>query len=149
MNSFPESLTNVFLDGEACPTSVIDLTSASVETVTDALRDGNMHSCVEPKTLSHSHFRVLVPAPDTLHGILVFSRGIPSCSPVHGITIYGVTGCKVTLQGHPLLQCCSVNKHIYIHSTKSLATLDGEIVDTEIAVKLEMRDELKVHDVKT
>ena len=32
---------------------------------------------------------------------------------------------------------------------KSLATLDGEIVDTEIAVKLEMRDVLKVHDVRS
>ena len=32
---------------------------------------------------------------------------------------------------------------------KSLATLDGEIVDTEIAVKLEMRDVLKVHDVQS
>ena len=32
---------------------------------------------------------------------------------------------------------------------KSLATLDGEIVDTEIAVKLELRDVLKLHDVQT
>ena len=110
MNSFPESLTNVFLDGEACPASVIDLTSASVETVTDALRDGNMHSCVEPKTLAHSHSRVLVPAPDTLHGILVFSRGIPSCSPVHGITIYGVIGCygKVPCE----LRMCAAHKQM-------------------------------------
>ena len=30
---------------------------------------------------------------------------------------------------------------------KSLATLDGKIVDTKIAVKLEMRDVLKVHDL--
>ena len=32
---------------------------------------------------------------------------------------------------------------------KTLATLYGEIVDTEIAVKLEMWDVLKVHDVQT
>ena len=32
---------------------------------------------------------------------------------------------------------------------KSLATLDGEIVDTEIAVKLEVRDVIKVPDVQT
>ena len=32
---------------------------------------------------------------------------------------------------------------------KSLATLDGEIVDPEITVKLEMRDVLKVHDAQT
>ena len=90
---FPEFLTNVFLNGEACPASVVDLTSASVETVTDALRDGRMDSCVEPKTLAHSHFRVLFSAPNTLRGIWVFTRGIQSCSPVHGMTMYGVTGC--------------------------------------------------------
>ena len=32
---------------------------------------------------------------------------------------------------------------------ESLAKLDGEIVHTEIAVKLEMRDVLKVHEVQT
>ena len=38
----------------------------------------------------------------------------------------------------------------FLHSPqKSLATLDGEIVNTEIAVKLEMQDVLKVHDVQT
>ena len=37
---------------------------------------------------------------------------------------------------------------IYTHQ-KSLATLDGEIVDPEITVKLEMRDVLKVHDALT
>ena len=31
----------------------------------------------------------------------------------------------------------------------SYATLDGEIVDPEITVKLEMRDVLKVHDAQT
>ena len=37
-----------------------------------------------------------------------------------------------------------------IHShQKSLATLDGEIVDPEIAVEIEMRDVLKVHDAHT
>ena len=33
--------------------------------------------------------------------------------------------------------------------TISLATFDGEIVDTEIAEKLEMWDVLKVHNVQT
>ena len=36
----------------------------------------------------------------------------------------------------------------YTHQ-KSLATLDGEIADPEITVKLEMRDVLKVHDKQT
>ena len=36
---------------------------------------------------------------------------------------------------------------LYTHQ-KSLATLDGEIVDPEITVKLEMRDVLKVHDTQ-
>ena len=34
-------------------------------------------------------------------------------------------------------------------TTKSLATLDGEIVDPEIAVKLEMWDVFKVQGVQT
>ena len=38
--------------------------------------------------------------------------------------------------------------NIYTHQ-KRLATLDGEIVDTEIVVKLELRDVLKVHAVQT
>ena len=37
----------------------------------------------------------------------------------------------------------------YTPHTKSLATLDGEIVDQEIAVKLEMWDVFKVHGVQT
>ena len=37
---------------------------------------------------------------------------------------------------------------VYTHR-KSLATLDGEIVDPEITVKLEMQDVLKVHDAQT
>ena len=37
---------------------------------------------------------------------------------------------------------------IYTHQ-KSLATLDGEIVDPEITVKLEMRDVLKARDAQT
>ena len=36
----------------------------------------------------------------------------------------------------------------YTHH-KSLATLDGEIVDPEIIIKIEMRDILKVHDAQT
>ena len=32
---------------------------------------------------------------------------------------------------------------------KSLATLDGKMVNPEITVKLEMRDVLKVHDAQT
>ena len=35
------------------------------------------------------------------------------------------------------------NENNYTHQ-KSFATLDGEIVNPEISVKLEMRDELKV-----
>ena len=108
--SFPESLTNVFLGGEACPASVVYLTSASVETVTDALRDGRMDSCVEPKTLAHNNFRVLVPVPDTLHGIWVFTRWIQTCSLIHGMTIYGVTGCygEVPCQ----LRICAAHKQV-------------------------------------
>ena len=36
-----------------------------------------------------------------------------------------------------------------VDSPKSLATLDGEIADPEITVKLEMRDVLKLHDEQT
>ena len=93
MISFPESQTNVFLDGDACPASVVNITSASIESVTDVLLDGHMDSCVEVKTLAQNHFRVLVPSSETLHRIRVFSRGITSCSPVNGMTVYGITGC--------------------------------------------------------
>ena len=36
-----------------------------------------------------------------------------------------------------------------LHPPKSLATLDGEIKDPEITMKIEMRDVLKVHHVQT
>ena len=42
---------------------------------------------------------------------------------------------------------CRTNNGIYTHQ-KSLATHDGDIVDPEITVKLEMRDVLKVHDAQ-
>ena len=38
---------------------------------------------------------------------------------------------------------------VYTPTKKSLATLDGEIVEPEITVKPEMRDVLKVHDAQT
>ena len=38
---------------------------------------------------------------------------------------------------------------LYYTHQKSLATLDGEIVDPEITVKLEMRDVPQVHDAQT
>ena len=93
INPFSESLTNVCLDGETCPVSVVELTSAFVETVTDALRDGRMDSCLNLKTLAQKEVRILIPSPHTLHGIRVFSLGIESCSPAHGMTMFGVTGC--------------------------------------------------------
>ena len=37
----------------------------------------------------------------------------------------------------------------YTPTKKSLATLDGEIIDPEITVKLEMRDVLELHDAQT
>ena len=37
----------------------------------------------------------------------------------------------------------------YTPTKISLATLDGEIMDPEITVKLEMRDVLKVHHAET
>ena len=37
----------------------------------------------------------------------------------------------------------------YTPTKKSLATLDGEIVDPEITMKIEMLDVLQVHDVQT
>ena len=37
----------------------------------------------------------------------------------------------------------------YTLTKKSLATLDGDIVDPEITAKLEMQDVLKVHDTQT
>ena len=93
IHSFSESLANVFLDGDACSASVVNLSSRSVETVTGTLRDGDMDSCIEPTTLTENHFRVLIPSNDTLHRIRVFSRGIDSCSPYNGMTMYGVAGC--------------------------------------------------------
>ena len=39
---------------------------------------------------------------------------------------------------------------MYLHSPKKrLATLDGEIVDPEITVKIKMRGVLKVHNAQT
>ena len=38
---------------------------------------------------------------------------------------------------------------LHTPTKKSLATLDGEIVVSEITVKLEMRDVLKVRDAQT
>ena len=37
----------------------------------------------------------------------------------------------------------------YTLTKKSLATLDGEIVNPEITIKIKMRDVLKVNDVQT
>ena len=107
---FSESLTNVFLDGDACPDSVMNLTTASVETVTDTLRDGRMDSCVEPKSQAQNHFRVLVPLSSTLPGIRVFSQGTRSCSPVDGMTMYGVSGCYGEIRCE--LRMCAVRKQI-------------------------------------
>ena len=110
INSFSESLTNVFLDGDACPDSVVNLTTTSVETVTDVLRDGRMDSCVEPKSQAQNHFRVLVPLSNMLSRIRVFSRGTNSCNPVNGMTLYGVSGCygKVRCE----FRMCNVRKQI-------------------------------------
>ena len=55
--------------------------------------------------------------------------------------MYDVSGGHVT---HWLL--C---QHIPTLTEKSLATLDGEIVDPEITIKIKMRDVLKVYDVQT
>ena len=90
---FAESQTNIFLDGDACSASVVNLTSASVKTVTGSLRDGHMDSCFEPKSLAQNPLSVLIPSTGTLHRIRVFSRGINSCSPYNGMTMYGVAGC--------------------------------------------------------
>ena len=38
---------------------------------------------------------------------------------------------------------------LFVLHSKSLATLDGEIVDPEITVKIELRDVLKVRDAQT
>ena len=47
-----------------------------------------------------------------------------------------------------ILKQCLRDNTLYPHQ-KSLATLDGEMVDPEITIKLEMRDVLKVHDEQT
>ena len=47
------------------------------------------------------------------------------------------------------LKSINENKYKYIHSPKSLATLDDEIVYPEITLKLEMWDVLKVDNVQT
>ena len=88
-----DSLTNVFLDGEACPNSVFDVKMTSTEAVIDVLRDGLLNSCLKPKNLAQSSFRLLVPSSPKLRRIGVFSQGNLSRGPVYGITLYGVTGC--------------------------------------------------------
>ena len=93
MNPISDSLTNVFLDGEACPDSVLDVSLTSQETVTKVMRDGLINSCVEPKTLAQNNFRLLVPSPDGLHRIQVWGRGFLSCNPIYGLVVYGVNGC--------------------------------------------------------
>ena len=47
-----DSLTNVFLDGGACPNTVFGVNMTSTEAVTDVLRDGITDSCLEPKPLA-------------------------------------------------------------------------------------------------
>ena len=52
--------------------------------------------------------------------------------------------------GQPFIFICDGANHSFPTLTKkSLATLDGGIVNPEITVKLEMRDVLKVHDAQT
>ena len=86
-------MTNIFLDGEACPNSVFDVIMTSTEAVNDVLRDGLMDSCLEPKFVAQNSFRLLVPSSKKVRRIRVFSQGNLSCSPIYGITLYGVTGC--------------------------------------------------------
>ena len=92
-NSVLDSLTNVFLDGQACPSSIFNVELTSKEVVGDQLRDGHMDSCIEPKSLAQNSFRLLAPSPEGLQRIRVFGHGFPSCSPVNGVTMYGVNGC--------------------------------------------------------
>ena len=76
-----------------CPNYVFDVSMTSTEAVTNMLRDGVMEFCLEPKTLARNSFRLLVPSTQKLHRIRIFGRGFLSCSPVDGITLYGVVGC--------------------------------------------------------
>ena len=55
-----------------------------------------------------------------------------------------LSGCCVTGGGNRVIWWLGTTL-----TQKSLATLDGEIVDLEITVKLEMRDVLKVHGGQT
>ena len=93
MNPISDSLTNVFLDGEACPDSAFDVNMTSTETVTNVMQDGRLDSCVQPKTLAQNNFRLLVPSPSLLHRIQVAGHGIQSCTPICGMAVYGVYGC--------------------------------------------------------
>ena len=56
------------------------------------------------------------------------------------VQIYNLTPLSLKITG-------TIQETGYLH--KSLATLNGEIVDPEITVKLEMLDVLKVHDAQT
>ena len=56
-------MTNVFLDGEVCLTSVFDVNVTSAEGVTDMLRDSRTDSSVESveSEFSALGFRITVP----------------------------------------------------------------------------------------
>ena len=105
-----DSLTNI-LDGGAYggayPNSVFGVNMTSTEAVTDVLRDGLMDSCLEPKPLAQNSIRLLFPSSPKLHRIRVFSRGFLSCSPVYGITLYGVTDCSGEYVACELQMCAS------------------------------------------
>ena len=63
-----------------------------------------------------------------------------------GISMFKIDGREIALS---LTWGYLYGKTASTLTKKSLATLDGEIVDPEITVKLEMRNVLKVHDAQT
>ena len=65
---------------------------------------------------------------------------------IYGVSFWVFSG-KLSGSNRVVFRACCQLFRDYTHQ-KKLATLDGEIVDPEITVKLEMRDVLKVHDAQ-
>ena len=84
-------MTNVYLDGEACPESALSPVANSQQGITTLLHDSDPSTCLSPYSQTMTSFRVLVPAKGS--GIVRMVGQRISCSPVSGITILAVTGC--------------------------------------------------------
>ena len=87
-----DGMTNVYLDGDSCPGTVLSRTATSRQAIATLFYDSDPYTCASPFAMSLSSFRILVPAKGS--GLVrMLGRGI-SCSPLFGIQVLAVTGCE-------------------------------------------------------